>query len=367
MIFLNYSCLILNKTKKIMKLGIWNHVPTFIYPKDDKWYCKILACRSIVVELEKRDFRVPDVEVKFSINGYGMKKLKYVSNVEWNGIEIFFCLSQGPLPGYEGVLNDIAGLTECSIPSLGIVSFYSDGSGEYVSQKEIDAYNAALQPLLEHIQSFTEIKDRGFKESLSETEDDFQRQHFEAYPEHYPTLYVKNYNKRGCIEKFVKGFENLPDSGKIMFLGGARLVHLFTNNDNNDIEIDPISKDGFSWAFIGEDKLNKKLKMHSDYDADLIFEIRPHYSDNIYVADLSTAEKYRSKCFESSNNRLNNKQYDRYIRLRGVRLVTLKEYIENDMEFKKLQYLIHKPIGFDEISQIYNVTGGNVEIHKKQN
>lgn len=89
-------------------------------------------------------------------------------------------------------------------------------------------------------------------------------------------------------------------------------------------------------------------------DTYFIFEIRPHYLDDIYVADLSIAEEYRTKCFESTES-LSDSQYGKYIALRGVRLVTLKEYMENQLTFKKPQYLIRKSIGYDEISRIYRI------------
>ncbi len=137
-----------------MKLGIWNHVPTFLYPKPSEWDCRIKICRTILLELEKRDFIVPEIEVCFSFNGFGMDRYKYVSEIKWNGIYIWFCYRQGFLPGYNYRYYDIAGLGSCTVPSLGEVTFNSDGSGDHVTDTEIESYNNALQPLLEYIEGF---------------------------------------------------------------------------------------------------------------------------------------------------------------------------------------------------------------------
>ena len=95
------------------KLGIWSHIPHLCFPKKD--YCFALPIvYDIVMAMSERDFRVPGVTVNFSLNIYGDKTYKQLSQIEYNDLDISlsFCYIQGRL---EDNLNDIAGLHECHI------------------------------------------------------------------------------------------------------------------------------------------------------------------------------------------------------------------------------------------------------------
>ncbi len=46
-----------------------------------------------------------------------------------------------------------------------------------------------------------------------------------------------------------------------------------------------------------------------------------------------------------------------------VHIVTLKEYIENNLEFETPLYLIRKPIGYDEVDRIYEITNSGIYNH----
>lgn len=388
------------KKPAISRKGISDVVPGFIYPIPTYNKFPLLE---IVQELEKRDFRVPNIQIKFSFSGYGKHQFKYVSTIDCDDIHMFFCFKQGSVPGYESKLNDIAGLNECHIEGHS-VHFYGDSSGtpylkyignnwkrdmkefrkmqfesdkkphirtysKYITSSERELFIEYLQTFIDYIKTFPETRKRVFTESLCETEDDFQRTLFENYPENYPTLYVKHDPFRIFeeLERFDKGFNNIPDSEKTASLGGQRLVHWSTFSDT--IKIHSLATDGFAWAFVNEEKLQEMLKQYEGwkYDDILIYVVRPHYLDDIYVADLSIAEKYRSDCFKTTKC-LSNEQYDDYIALRGVKVVTLKEYIESKLEFEIPQYLIHKPIGYDEIQRIYHIKRNEpMECHDKIN
>lgn len=357
-----------------------------LYPKPD--YCKFSILIDIIKALEARDFRVPNIEIRFGLTGYGIDKFKYVSTIEYNDIRVFFCSRQGSVPGYEGKLNDIANISELHIkghtyrcfsdsPGNEHKHYYYIGSAweqdknefrhmqygstpirkfeKYLSEEAKLIFMAELQTLLEYINMFPETSSRAFTNSLCETEDDFKRLNFKDYPSHYPTLYVlyRPCRTNETVEHFKKG-HNRNKREMIADIGGERLVSW--NANKTKIAIDPIACDGFGWAFVGEDKLAQTLKNHENwkYDDQLIFEIRPHYLDDIYVADLSIAQEYRRKCFESSEM-LTDEQYNMYITLRGTKVVTLKEYMEKSMVFTSPQYLIRKDIGFDEIRRIYHI------------
>lgn len=80
--------------------------------------------------------------------------------------------------------------------------------------------------------------------------------------------------------------------------------------------------------------------------------------DNIYVADFSESIKYRKECFLTTDY-LSESQYRRCIALRGIKIVTLKDYIEQKIIFLEPQYLIRKEIGYDEITKMWHITKGN--------
>jgi len=366
------------------KMGIWNHIPTFIYPNENK-----LNTADLVKALSLRDFRVPGVKVTFGMNGRGMEKFKYVETIEFDkfDIRIWFCYKQGSLPGYDG-LNDIAGVSKYHIRKHS-ATFYDDCSGrqhwvytgdnwekdlkdfrsmqfqnyekpfrtsnKWLSDKAKKIFKQELQKLTDYVETFPHIENKNFMISLAENEEDFERYQFEIYPENYPTLYVNHtpYRISETLDRFNKNFNDLDDKDKKVGLGGERLVHLCRRNE---VAYDPISQDGFAWAFVGEDKLQNTLKQYEGwkYDDQLIFELRPHYLDDIYVAELRFSEQYRTECFKSTNH-LSNDQYNKYIALRGLHMVTLKQYVENGSKFDKPQYLIRKSIGYDEINRIYHI------------
>ena len=108
---------------KIARKGINGFVPGFLYPKPANG-ARIPVTRDIVIELEKRDFRVQGVKVIFGFSGYGMTKFKLVSNIicEEMGVNMFFCYIQGALPCYDN-MNDVAGIYECHIPKFSCILY----------------------------------------------------------------------------------------------------------------------------------------------------------------------------------------------------------------------------------------------------
>lgn len=383
--------------------GVWNYVPTFLYPKVSS-YTGIPIVTDIVKALEKRDFRVPDVFVNFHFNGSGMNRFKNVSTIKYEkmDIRIWFCFVQGSLPGYDGRLNDISGLSECHIPQHS-VHFYGDRSGnnyfryigndweidkkefrdmqyqhqlkpcqdfhKWISEDQKQNFTDYLQEFLDYIEMFPEKECRDFANSLAETEEDFNRYKFERYPEQYPTFYIRtdSWGLNKSIQNFKVPFDQLDEKDRIVSgLGGERLVHWRSvANDippsSEEVPYPSIANDGFKWAFVGREEFEKKLKYYEckgwNYDPFAFFEIRPHYLDDIYVADLSISNEYRKNCFKTTDS-LSEEQYGMFIALRGVCLVTLKEYIEEKMNFKEPQYLIRKDIGYDEVQRIYHIKNG---------
>ena len=377
-----------------LRKGIWNTTPKLLFPKRNLNELPIIC--DIVTSLLERDFRVDNVVVNFRFNGYGMDIFKNVSNIIYGNINIWFCKQQGELPGYENSLFDSSGVLECHIKGHSLifdssVYYYYVGTDwekdiesfrklqfqenplirqkeKYISSKAFEIFNADLKVFLDYINSFPITDKRDFTNSLCETIEDFELRKFEPYPSNYPTFCVVDdpfpYNRKTIIKNFKKGFDNLCLQERVItFESTERLVALGSNKEN--IPIHPLSYEDFLLVslFESDDLCFGKC---SNNDDRLICAIRPHYLDEIYVADLSISMDYRRSCFQNDDTKqsLSNSEYDMYITLRGVSVVTLKEYIEKSMCFKKPQYLIrnNSRIGYDEVMKIYYKEGGIVKM-----
>jgi len=359
--------------------GIWNVKPGFIYPRKDE-YTNFSILTNIVEELEKRDFIVPKISVIFHLTGQGMEKFKFVNNIEFEDLDLrlWFCHKQGDVPNFEGIYNDIAAISDIHLKEISVAhrehhweqfeyignDWKSDLEQFRVLQYESEKLpcrifsksitkentvliNSILNQFYDYIRSFPTTNSREFTESMCETSEDFQIFKFEPYPAHYPTFYAQcGFNICEIKERFKKGFNNLLDREKIISLENERLVHLGKNIDG--MNLDPIVKDGFKWCYLVLEDTKEQTKY--TIGRACVAAIRPHYLDDIYVADLSISENYRAQI-----KNLSDAQYNMYAALRGAKFVTLKDYIENNMKFEQPQYLIRKNIGFDEVLELRKV------------
>ena len=228
-------------------------------------------------------------------------------------------------------------------------------------------YETYLRKFLDYILSFPETVSREFTNSLAENEEEFQRMQWEEYPDSYPSLFLLKDDSRyrTCMENFQKPFEEIKDCEKTAFHSGFRLVELRNMKLPGE---HPLAREGFAWASPPEEK-EQLLNLVGGFRDKILLEVRPHYSDEIYVAELGYAEAYRNICFETTDC-LSDVQYNIYIGLRGLHLVTFKEYMERDPNlpaFKKPQILIRKPIGYDEIVTMWkkNYATGEIEVVQK--
>jgi hypothetical protein len=321
-----------------------------------------------------------------------MDLYKNVSSVEFGDIYAWFCFRQGYIPGYETRYFDTASVHVCHIEGHSVV-FYSDNSGdrhyvytgfawsedkhafrsllvgtspletirkkfEYVSDDAIETFNRNLQEFLDYIHSYPESDSRDFTQSTAEDIEEFHRLTFEPYPLHYPTLYVINdsFSSASICRKFKEGFDQLSEREKVVGNDRRfRLVSLTANKDN--LVIHPLAHEGFTWAWFKEEDLKVQidiLKKPNGYWDRIILAVRPHYVHEIFVADLSIADDYRDRCIEKSDSYLTDKEYNKYITLRGVNVVTFKDFMEKKAPtIKKPQILIKCNFGYDEVTEIY--------------
>ena len=99
--------------------------PTFLYPMLMQ-YPVDPVCQSIVLALEKRNWDVPGITVKFRVYGTGAEKYRMVSEVRGAEFRLYFSRKQSILPG--GTWNDIAAVHNIIIPKIDI-SVFEDESG----------------------------------------------------------------------------------------------------------------------------------------------------------------------------------------------------------------------------------------------
>lgn len=376
--------------KGINKKGIWDYIPGFIYPKRNH----IPIMTDIIHELEKRDFQVPDIDVTFNFNGYGTNKYKYLCELKHKNAYVLFCNVQGSIPDTD--LNDIAGIDQCHIKGHSIYFARDDFSPIYFKYRgqnwdtdmkmfrrlqqpgspygvrscfsEEEIFNTNLKSLLEYIKSFPETNNREFTNSLCENMDEFQRLKFEPYPDHYPTFYHSNmsYQSYYLVRNFRTGFDKLKDRDKIPDLcykcclvdSCGKLLNNSNDPSKENLTINPVSTERFLEVKI-TNNMDDLLKSFDNwvYNDFAISIIRPHYLDDIYVADLSISHNYKANCFseDPTLEELSDEQMAHVVALKGVRVVTLKEYIENNVCFQKPQYFLHHKIGYDEIQRMYHV------------
>ncbi len=98
--------------------------PKFLYPHSRQFPFDETA-EKIVRAIEKRNWKVPGITVKFHTYGSGEAKYQMVSYISGDNFKLFFCRIQGHLDGY---WNDTAALHEVCIPKQ-ILEVYGDESG----------------------------------------------------------------------------------------------------------------------------------------------------------------------------------------------------------------------------------------------
>lgn len=98
-----------------MKTALYTATPpntTFLYPKS-RQYPFDEVCEKIVRALEKRNWKVPGIQVEFHDSGTGELKYRHVSKIKGEDFKLWFCRIQGSINAWR---NDIAAIKEVVIP-----------------------------------------------------------------------------------------------------------------------------------------------------------------------------------------------------------------------------------------------------------
>jgi hypothetical protein len=97
----------------------------FLYPISRQFPFDSI-CDQIIHELEKRNWQVPGIDVKFHEYGSGGEKFRAVSQINSQDFKLWFCRVQRVISG--GQWNDTAAVTEIVIPKKDL-RVYEDESG----------------------------------------------------------------------------------------------------------------------------------------------------------------------------------------------------------------------------------------------
>lgn len=105
-------------------MRLLEHRPLLLLPHSRQFPFDATA-EMIVKALEKRNWKVPGMEVEFSTYGHGFSKYTYVCRIEGDDFYVKFCRSQGKLPGR---YNDVAAVDEIWYGKE-ILNVFGDESG----------------------------------------------------------------------------------------------------------------------------------------------------------------------------------------------------------------------------------------------
>ena len=105
-------------------MSVLTITPKFLYPKSRQFPFDEVA-ENIVRALEKRNWKVPGITVKFDTFGSGESKYQRVSKITGDNFELWFCRVQGSI---SNKWNDTAALHRISIPKQ-ILEVFDDESG----------------------------------------------------------------------------------------------------------------------------------------------------------------------------------------------------------------------------------------------
>ncbi len=99
----------------------------FLYPKS-RQFPMDEVCERIVRELEKRNWDVPGITVEHDTYGSGDEKMTLVGKIDGADFRLLFGRPQGLAPGGRFRFNDVAAVSELTIPGKDL-NVYEDESG----------------------------------------------------------------------------------------------------------------------------------------------------------------------------------------------------------------------------------------------
>lgn len=389
---------------QVPRKGVWNCSVDMKYPLWGGICCRAPILYKIAMELQLRDFTVPEVDVTFHLQGV-LRKEKSISTIKWKGCEIFFCCNQSirdiaqmfqdsPHEAYDFAkrknqyFGTGLGLQSYKGPETPKVLFFKDGSGNgnKKSTQEIeDETMRIFSPLLAHIVAHpvcwprvSTVTDSLASGSPGDKLTDFS---FDEYRAEWPSLYVLIPEDRECFDKDGQqkccktwsfngsctcGVQKMQSLLKEEFGGDVCALYNEIALDRHKSIFFKIAGKTFHCRHAAKDRI--KFEHYAPYygiaasfsplcdeikdfrlDCGLAtVAIRPHYVDRIYVFEHEEALSFRKECWKTSDRLSDDQLAESYLRERAT-AVTLKRYLEEGMEFKTPLIVIDKLIGIDEV------------------
>ena len=384
--------------------------PEFLYPHSRQFPFDEVA-EKIVRELEKRNWNVPGITVKFDTYGSGEAKYKLVREINGENFKLYFSRGQGRLNDTNW--NDTAALHSVYIPKQ-IIEVYEDESGPtyylyvgknwekdkkffmnsikvnsklrgeprrylkytgntYMSRAtELVSYNdlgREYSPMGDEPRKINlEQKFKEFTSWLKEFVLDYiltfpeqkvkEETVIELIPYEGPWLTVFSLCGWRDAERILQGKEKpngLPLQDRhAYFCGGGRLVPLDVRNNDR---FPQIAREGFIWCDVNPnitpdskvDDISRCIALQTG--GNYIIAVKLKYANDVYVADNAKYEEKRHQLFASiaPRDRLTDEELGDALAARGATIVPITEY---KGDYKEPIVLINRELDFDEIDWI---------------
>ncbi len=380
--------------------------PEFLYPISRQFPFDEVA-EKIVRALEKRNWKVRGIEVRFDTYGSGEAKYKLVREITGEDFKLYFCRIQRTLPG--NIWNDTAALHEIFIPKQGIEVFDDESGPTYylyvghnweadkkwfVNSTKVhsklreeprrylrysgyahDRRACYLLPDNDLGREYSPVGDEPKNFDLEEKFNEFTswlEEHVLKYILSFPEEVIKEVPQTELIpyegpwsnvysfcnneeaERIIQGKKDpkelLAHERHAFFGRGRRLVPLGTRGKSS---FPRIATDGFIWCDIKSEiskAVGNEMKSFCRND-DNIISIKLKYANDVYVADQAAYEATREQIFKDIAPRdcMTDAEFDNVLAARGATIIPITEYKGN---YKEPIVLIARELDFDEVDAI---------------
>ena len=384
--------------------------PQFLYPHSRQFPFDEVS-EKIVKALEKRNWKVPGINIKFECYGSGEAKYQMVSSITGDNFKLYFCRNQGKL---DGRWNDTAALYSVYIPKQNI-NVYSDESGPMYYLYVGDNWEADKEWFMTSIKGHSKLnkEPRKYLRYSGNTymhrakeliaDNDLGREYspegdepvrinlkekfdeFTAWLEEFVLGYILSFEEADIIQPHIleepipyKGLwetifsicstsdaerieqgkkdpnELLPYERHAYIGSGQRLVPLFAKCNN---DLPEIAYEGFIWCDVSQKEEKDKISKFSDevvmamgWEKHIV-AIKLKYANQVYVVDNSKYEETRKKTFQeiAPRDRLTEEELNNAEAARAATIVPINEY---KGDYKEPIVLINRELEFEEIDWI---------------
>lgn len=333
----------------------------------------------IVRALEKRNWEVPGITIKFDNYGSGEAKYKLVRTIIGKKFKLYFCRPQGQL---DSIWVDTSALYSICIKNQ-IIRVVSDVSnpnvflyekghignqmnlkykGNYCTQSSNYPTDTVLEKKFNEFTKWLEEKVLGYILTFKEKQPTNQlKDTVELIPYNGPWNTVYSLCDSRDAKRIIQGKEDansLPPEKRHGWIGsGTRLVPFSVVNKKR---FPDVAHEGFIWCDVdhkGDVTKNSKfvhavsVYMGEFLGFEYIVSIKLKYANDVYVADNAKFEQKRKELFEKIAPRaqLTNKELGEVYAARAATIIPITEYKE---EYEEPIVLIARELELDEIDQI---------------